>query len=55
MGGRTAEIIYDSAEHYDPLHSIKGRKFALSAPGQFSDVLGQNGNDYQVKVYAIKP
>jgi hypothetical protein len=55
MGGRTAEIIYDSAEHYDPLHSVKGRKFALSASGQFSDVLGQNGDDYQVKIYAIKP
>jgi hypothetical protein len=54
LAGKTAKIVYDSAEHYDNRHSKHGATFALDGSGQFSDVLGQNGDDYQVKIYAIQ-
>ena len=54
LGGKTAKIIMDSNEHYDHVHGAWGQTFALNTSGQFSDVLGANGDDYQVKIYRIE-
>jgi hypothetical protein len=54
LGGKTAKVIYDSNGVYDNGHTIHGRTFVLNGSAQFSDVLGANGDDYQVKAYAIQ-
>jgi hypothetical protein len=54
LAGKTAKVIYDSDQQYDAAHSAHGKTFAVSSSGQFSDVLGQNHDDYQVKIYLIK-
>jgi hypothetical protein len=54
LAGKTATVVYDSDGHYDHVHSIRGKTLVLNGSGQFSDVLGANGDDYQTKVYAIQ-
>jgi len=53
LAGHTAEIVYDSNARYDPHNDSKGTTFALNGEAQFEDVLGANGDDYQVKIYRI--
>jgi hypothetical protein len=53
LAGKTAEVIYDSDGVYDNSHTSHGSTFVLNGAGQFSDLLGANGDDYQVKAYAI--
>lgn len=53
LAGKTAEVIYDSDGVYDNSHTSHGSTFVLNGAGQFSDMLGANGDDYQVKAYAI--
>jgi hypothetical protein len=52
--GKTATVVYDANDHYDPSNSSKGKTFTLNAAGQFSDTLGANGHDYQPKIYEIR-
>ncbi len=54
LAGKTATIVYDSDEHYDHANGARGTKLTLDGSGSFSDVLGQHGDNYQVKIYAIK-
>ena len=53
LGGKTATVVYDSDTHYDRAHTSRRDTFTLSGTGQFSDVLGANHDDYQVKIYRI--
>ena len=53
FAGATATVVYDSDAHYDRAYSESGKKFKLSASGAFSDRLGLDGDNYQVKVYRI--
>jgi hypothetical protein len=53
LPGATAKVVYDSNAKYDPAHSSTGATFTLNVAGQFSDNLGANHDDYQVKIYAI--
>ncbi|MBV9996649.1 MAG: hypothetical protein JO127_15705 [Caulobacteraceae bacterium] len=54
MASKTATLVYDSNDRYDPAHSAQGFKAALDADGRFSDTLGAHHADYQVKIYAIR-
>jgi hypothetical protein len=54
LSGHPAEVVYDSDGRYDPAHTSRKTLFTLNAQGQFADVLGANGDDYQVKVYRIQ-
>ena len=54
LAGKTAKVVYDSDGVYDNPHTSHGSTLVLSGAGQFSDVLGANGDDYQVKAYAIQ-
>lgn len=54
LAGKTATVIYDSNERYDRQNSTIGAVFALDSSGQFSDVLGANNDEYQVKIYRIQ-
>jgi hypothetical protein len=54
LAGKTAKVIYDSDGDYDRPHSSHGTTFTLNGSGQFSDMLGANNNNYQVKGYAIQ-
>ena len=53
LAGATATVVYDSDAHYDRAYSESGKRFKLSASGAFSDRLGLDGDNYQVKVYRI--
>ena len=33
---------------------MRDRAFTLDSTGTFSDMLGQHGDDYQAKIYAIQ-
>jgi hypothetical protein len=52
-GSKTAKIVYDSDARYDPVHSAEGRTFRIDGAGGFSDTIGAENDDYQVKIYAI--
>ncbi len=54
LGGKLAKVVYDSNERYDPAHSRHGAAFQLDMTGSFTDVLGEHGDDYQVKVYMVQ-
>jgi len=54
LAGKTAKIIYDSDVVYDQAHATHGKEFTLNGSGQFSDMVGANGDDYEVKGYAIQ-
>jgi hypothetical protein len=54
LAGKTATITYDSNTRYDRPHTTLGHTFTLNGTGQFSDVLGANNDDYQVKIYRIQ-
>ena len=54
MGSKKATVVYDSDAHYDPSHSTQGASHPLNGAGTFSDTLGANHDDYQVKIYAIR-
>jgi hypothetical protein len=51
---RTAKVVYDSNDHYDPTHSTQGQTLALTPAGAFSDGFGAHNDNYQVKIYAIQ-
>ena len=53
LAGKTAKTVYDSNERYDSSHSSRFKTVSLNGSGQFSDVLGANGDDYEVKIYRI--
>jgi len=54
LEGKTAKIIYDSDEQYDVDHSTKSKTFTLNGSAKFSDTLGANGDDYEVKIYRVE-
>lgn len=54
LAAKKATIVYDSDEHYDDKNAERGAVFGLDLTGTFTDVLGQHGDDYQVKIYAIQ-
>ena len=54
LAGKIATIAYDSDEHYDQRNAVRDRAFTLDSTGTFSDMLGQHGDDYQAKIYAIQ-
>lgn len=54
LSGRSATVVYDSNAQYDPAHASTGRTLALDASGALTDTLGAYGDDYQVKIYAIR-
>ena len=54
LAGKTATVVYDSNARYDPPHAALNATFKLGADARFSDTLGANGDDYQVKIYAIR-
>jgi chitodextrinase len=53
LAGKTATVVYDSNSHYDSAHTSLGSTFTLNGSAQFTDTLGANGDDYQVKIYQI--
>jgi hypothetical protein len=53
LGGQRATVVYDSNTQYDPAHSSFWHQFTLNSQGQFSDTVGANGDDYEVKIYKI--
>jgi hypothetical protein len=53
LAGHTAKVVYDSNDHYDHAHTSLGATKVLQAGGAFSDTFGANGDDYQVRIYAI--
>jgi hypothetical protein len=55
LAGQTAVVVYDSNAKYDPAHSSLGKHFAVGSNGEFSDVVGANGDNYEVKIYKIRP
>lgn len=52
--GKIATVVYDSNARYDVTNSGVGSTFALNTSGQFSDTLGANGDNYQVKIYVVE-
>jgi hypothetical protein len=54
LAGAKARVVYDSNAHYDSAHSSVGSVFTLDGSGNFSDTLGANGDDYQVKIYTVQ-
>jgi hypothetical protein len=52
--GKTATVVYDSNDHYDPAHSSVGQTFTLDGSGQFTDTFGANDHNYQPKVYRMQ-
>jgi hypothetical protein len=54
LAGHTVEVIYDSDSRYDPAHTSKKTLFTLNDQAQFADLLGANGDNYQVKIYKIQ-
>jgi len=54
LGGQVAKVVYDSNDAYDPPRTSLNAAFTLTGTGQFRDVLGANGADYQTKIYAIQ-
>ena len=54
LTGKTATVVYDSDAQYDATHNSTGSTFPLNGSAQFSDTLGANGDNYQVKIYAIQ-
>jgi hypothetical protein len=50
---KTATVVYDSNTQYAPAFSSAGQTFLLSSTAQFSDTLGANAHNYQVKIYSI--
>jgi hypothetical protein len=53
LAGKTAKVLYDSNNHYDSAHSTEGTTFTLNTGAQFTDVLGANHDDYEVKIYVV--
>ena len=53
LAGKTATAVYDSNAAYRPAAARVGAKHSLDAAGQFSDVLGAGGSDYQTLIYRI--
>ena len=53
LAGDTATVVYDSDAHYDSGNSSMGATHTLDGSGSFSDNLGANGDNYQVKIYEI--
>ena len=53
-GSKTARIVYDSNAHYDAGHSSEGKLLKINGAGEFSDTIGADSDDYQVKIYAIE-
>ena len=54
LGGKHATVVYDSNAQYHPMYSSEKRSFTLDSTGHFSDTLGTNGSNYQVKMYRIQ-
>jgi hypothetical protein len=54
LGQKVAKVVYDSVGHYNNTNASLNQTFNLSTAGSFSDTLGANGNDYQVKIYQIQ-
>jgi uncharacterized membrane protein YdcZ (DUF606 family) len=54
LGQKVAKIVCDSVGYYHNTNATLGQTFTLSTAGSFSDTLGANGNDYQVKIYQIQ-
>ena len=54
LGQKTATIVYDSIGHYQNTNASLNQTVTLNSAGSFSDTLGANGNDYQVKIYQIQ-
>jgi hypothetical protein len=55
LAGARVVTVYDSDERYDSKHSTRGRIFTLNSSGSFSDWLGANGDNYEVKIYSVTP
>jgi hypothetical protein len=53
LAGKTARVVYDSAERYDHKAGEWGHTFAVSSTGSWSDTFGTAANPYQVKVYEL--
>ena len=54
LAGKTATVIYDSNSKYDSAHASLGAKFTLDSSAKFTDTLGANGDNYEVKIYKIQ-
>jgi hypothetical protein len=52
--GKQARVVYDSNDHYDHAHTSVGSSFPIGSSSTFSDTLGANHDDYQVKIYQIQ-
>jgi hypothetical protein len=52
--GKHARVVYDSNDHYDHVHTSVGSSFPIGSSATFSDTLGANHDDYQVKIYQIQ-
>jgi len=53
LAGHPATVIFDTNSRYDRAHTSHGKTFTLDGSGGFTDTLGANHNDYQVKIYRI--
>ncbi len=53
LAGHSATVIFDTDTRYDRVHSSLGAAFTLDGSGGFTDTLGANHDDYQVKIYRI--
>jgi len=47
-------VVYDSNSHHAAAHDSTGGTFTPNGATQFTDTLGANGDNYQVKIYKIK-